>query len=311
MSPLTRFLNGRASAHAPLHIPHCTNTSEDEFLKSEVLLLRLENNIKDDKLVAVTQSLHEKEQEVIDLRANMSVVNTSIHRLKRNIATNTELERENNKKQKVIDDLLLKICNYDQRLKEQSAIIAQQHQLLQKQTSQDVDLNARVIPFLMNSVSILRPSVTNITAIYQKGGYQQQEHQQRLQYSKLLESTKAHLSSNTTTTNNSACSKTSTKKSTSQALSSVESTSKKASKYAHISMADRWMNRYNELIEYKKEHGSTLVPQRYKKNPKLGKWVTHQRSSCLTEERKALLDEIGFVWDATRKGPLPVSILKS
>lgn len=210
---------------------------------------------------------------------------------------------------------ILKVCNYDQRLKEQSAIIAQQHQLLQKQTSQDVDLNARVIPFLMNSVSILRPSVTNITAIYQKGVYQQQEHQQRLQYSKLLESMKAHLSSNTTTTNNSACSKTSTKtspkKSTSQALSSVESTSKKASKYAHISMADRWMNRYKELIEYKKEHGSTLVPQRYKKNPKLGKWVTHQRSSCLTEERKALLDEIGFVWDATRKGPLPVSILKS
>ena len=66
-----------------------------------------------------------------------------------------------------------------------------------------------------------------------------------------------------------------------------------------------WNDRYNQLVEYKNEHGNCLVPQRYSKNKALGKWVAKQRTqyrlrsegkhSHLTEERIKLLDEVGFV----------------
>eukprot|EP00984_Skeletonema_dohrnii_P010540 scaffold4110_cov77-Skeletonema_dohrnii-CCMP3373.AAC.5 len=70
-----------------------------------------------------------------------------------------------------------------------------------------------------------------------------------------------------------------------------------------------WEERLKELVEYKNEHGDTLVPARYKDNPKLGKWVDKQRvqyqyklkqrgeASQLNDEREYKLNEIGFVWD--------------
>ena len=45
-----------------------------------------------------------------------------------------------------------------------------------------------------------------------------------------------------------------------------------------------WDDRYNQLVEYKNEHGNCLVPQRYPKNKALGKWVANQRSA-VSEER--------------------------
>jgi len=70
-----------------------------------------------------------------------------------------------------------------------------------------------------------------------------------------------------------------------------------------------WEERLKELVEYKNEHGHTLVPARYKDNPKLGKWVDKQRvqykyklkqrgeASQLNDERVDKLNEMGFVWD--------------
>jgi hypothetical protein len=68
-----------------------------------------------------------------------------------------------------------------------------------------------------------------------------------------------------------------------------------------------WQKNFNALIVYKAEHGDDArVPRLYEKNTKLGEWVTDQRRqlkynmegkpNTMTDERKAKLDELGFVW---------------
>jgi hypothetical protein len=67
-----------------------------------------------------------------------------------------------------------------------------------------------------------------------------------------------------------------------------------------------WQKSFDALIVYKAEHGDTRVPRLYDKNTKLGEWVTDQRRqlkfnmegkpNTMTDERKAKLDELGFVW---------------
>lgn len=67
-----------------------------------------------------------------------------------------------------------------------------------------------------------------------------------------------------------------------------------------------WDARYNELLEYKSVHGDCKVPQQYKSNKALGKWVAKQREqynllkngkrSFLTPYRVEKLQQAGFVW---------------
>mmetsp|Transcript_33827 Transcript_33827/g.64406 ORF Transcript_33827/g.64406 Transcript_33827/m.64406 type:complete len:566 (-) Transcript_33827:105-1802(-) len=67
-----------------------------------------------------------------------------------------------------------------------------------------------------------------------------------------------------------------------------------------------WQKNFDSLVKYKNEHGDVRVPRLYTKNPKLGEWVTDQRRqwkskmdgkpNLMTEDRKAKLDEVGFVW---------------
>ena len=56
---------------------------------------------------------------------------------------------------------------------------------------------------------------------------------------------------------------------------------------------------YQQLVAYKKVHGDCKIPQ---KDPTLGQWVKHQRNfyskKTLRQERKLLLDSIGFQWGA-------------
>jgi hypothetical protein len=63
----------------------------------------------------------------------------------------------------------------------------------------------------------------------------------------------------------------------------------------------QWSEYFEQLIQYKKEHGDTLVPQDYGDNPSLGKWVATQRTNynanTLYSERIEKLNEVGFVWD--------------
>ena len=73
--------------------------------------------------------------------------------------------------------------------------------------------------------------------------------------------------------------------------------------------ADKWMEHWHELKEYKEIHGHCDIPTNCPENPKLGRWVhtqRHQRrlqlkgkkKSSMCEERVALLDSLGFSWES-------------
>jgi glutaredoxin len=61
-----------------------------------------------------------------------------------------------------------------------------------------------------------------------------------------------------------------------------------------------WHQQYEQLAEFKREKGHCIVPKRYQEDMYLGAWVNNQRqlqrNNNLRLDRKALLDEIGFVW---------------
>jgi len=61
-----------------------------------------------------------------------------------------------------------------------------------------------------------------------------------------------------------------------------------------------WSFMFEKLQAYKREHNTCNVPKRYQSDPKLGHWVHYQRTMCkadkLSQERKELLESIGFVW---------------
>ena len=64
-----------------------------------------------------------------------------------------------------------------------------------------------------------------------------------------------------------------------------------------------WYEKYLLLKEYKKEHGNCLVPNSfvYGDDIKLGKWVSEQRTRYkrgrLSQNRREMLDALGFSWD--------------
>jgi predicted helicase len=66
----------------------------------------------------------------------------------------------------------------------------------------------------------------------------------------------------------------------------------------------QWEERFKRLVDYKEEFGNCLVPQRFKfKDFNLGSWISNQRTKKeqLTPERLDRLNELGFVWDASKK----------
>jgi len=70
-----------------------------------------------------------------------------------------------------------------------------------------------------------------------------------------------------------------------------------------------WMDRFMELKRYKDEHGDCNVPQKWKQNTSLGRWVDNQKTqhkklydgkpTHLTVERIQLLVSLGFNWRRT------------
>ena len=80
--------------------------------------------------------------------------------------------------------------------------------------------------------------------------------------------------------------------------------------------ASSWLERFEELKQFRNMHGHCNVPVKYKENPKLGSWVSNQRSQYhrfqkerlegnfdpavggMTEERVAMLEKINFSWKA-------------
>lgn len=72
--------------------------------------------------------------------------------------------------------------------------------------------------------------------------------------------------------------------------------------------AEKWQQRFDELIEFKKEYGHCCVPSHWPQNSPLAQWVKRQRSqyklkmegkrSNMTNQRQSALEELGFVWDS-------------
>jgi hypothetical protein len=72
---------------------------------------------------------------------------------------------------------------------------------------------------------------------------------------------------------------------------------------------EKWNAVFQKLVEYKLKHGHTMVPQCYKEDQKLGRWVHYQRVEYwlfmatpegrgkITPYRIARLNSIGFEWD--------------
>ncbi|OEU10677.1 hypothetical protein FRACYDRAFT_193357, partial [Fragilariopsis cylindrus CCMP1102] len=70
----------------------------------------------------------------------------------------------------------------------------------------------------------------------------------------------------------------------------------------------KWMETYDRLVAYKKQHKSTRVPQTYIDENNgifLGRWVSAQRTvynqGKLLEKRKDLLNSIDFAWEGKRR----------
>ena len=65
---------------------------------------------------------------------------------------------------------------------------------------------------------------------------------------------------------------------------------------------------YQRLVVYKKEHKDTNAPRTCEKDRQLGRWVNTQRRSYMykktSEERKCLLNSIGFVWSTLSPGTI-------
>ena len=69
-----------------------------------------------------------------------------------------------------------------------------------------------------------------------------------------------------------------------------------------------WMDRYRQLLHFKREFGHCRVPNRYRANIQLAKWVKRQRyqyklkqqgkHTPLTPEREQMLDDIDFIWNS-------------
>jgi hypothetical protein len=71
----------------------------------------------------------------------------------------------------------------------------------------------------------------------------------------------------------------------------------------------KWMRQYEKLVKFKQEHGNCLVPWDYDEGESLvslGAWVSTQRQchgkNEIPQDRKQLLDKLGFVWNVTAYG---------
>jgi hypothetical protein len=75
----------------------------------------------------------------------------------------------------------------------------------------------------------------------------------------------------------------------------------------HSKQDEKWFAQYNVLVEFHKDHGHCLVPNNYKKDKSLGKWVARQRTTnkegSMRPDRFQPLEDIGFVWEVDCADP--------
>ena len=63
---------------------------------------------------------------------------------------------------------------------------------------------------------------------------------------------------------------------------------------------NQWNMKYEKLVQFKRQNGHCVVPFGCEQDKAYGRWMQTQRSFYalrkMRMDRKALLDEIGFVW---------------
>jgi hypothetical protein len=72
--------------------------------------------------------------------------------------------------------------------------------------------------------------------------------------------------------------------------------------------AESWMEKYEELLDFRLSNGHCLVPNQYPTNPSLAEWVKRQRyqyklkgmgkHSSMSDDRVIALEKLGFVWNS-------------
>ncbi|GFH44504.1 hypothetical protein CTEN210_00978 [Chaetoceros tenuissimus] len=66
-----------------------------------------------------------------------------------------------------------------------------------------------------------------------------------------------------------------------------------------------WLDKFQQLVEYKSKYGHCNVPSKHEENQSLGNWVSATRSqykhSSLSKERINMLNDIGFEWTAPQQ----------
>lgn len=75
----------------------------------------------------------------------------------------------------------------------------------------------------------------------------------------------------------------------------------------HQDAQDRkWDAQYRKLLDFRRKHGHCQVPENWREDPALARWVAFQRKheERLLPERKARLDELKFVWRSALKARL-------
>jgi hypothetical protein len=72
----------------------------------------------------------------------------------------------------------------------------------------------------------------------------------------------------------------------------------------NLSIDMKWNGQFERLLKFKQEHGHCIVPDQYEKDVSLGAWVKNQRRrniiNTIRQDRKELLDKLGFTWKACR-----------
>lgn len=88
----------------------------------------------------------------------------------------------------------------------------------------------------------------------------------------------------------------------------------KTNQVSLMNQNQRWEDRFQQLVDFKKKYGHCCVSSSDKEFSQLCTWVRHQRHlyklnrkgipSSLTFERMSMLDSIDFVWDVATFDPL-------
>merc|ERR1712172_406904 len=89
--------------------------------------------------------------------------------------------------------------------------------------------------------------------------------------------------------------------SSSSSSSSLSSTSSQKEQLFYSHQTERWLSRYEDLLDYRLKNGHCLVPNKYEENSSLAEWVKRQRYQyklkCFGKSSTLTDDRIDALWE--------------